>query len=77
MHTKVYGMIGQQGPAMLHRELYPVFCDGLCWGLRGKSGREWMCVHVWLSHFVVQTEVVCTSLELQAMKKKKNCQRVD
>ena len=47
MHLEVYGMMGQQGPAVQHRELYPVFCDGLC-------GREWMCGHVWRSHFVVQ-----------------------
>ena len=30
MHTEVYGMNGQQGPAVEHRELYPVFCDDLC-----------------------------------------------
>ena len=26
MHTEVYGMIGQWGPA---RELYPIICDNL------------------------------------------------
>ena len=26
-HTEVYGMTGQQGPAVEHRELSPVFCD--------------------------------------------------
>ena len=30
MHTEVYGMTGQKGPAVQHRELYPVFCDALC-----------------------------------------------
>ena len=30
MHTEVYGVIGQQKPAVKHRELYPVFCDYLC-----------------------------------------------
>ena len=30
MHTKVYGMIGQQGPALEHRELYPMFCTNVC-----------------------------------------------
>ena len=28
-HTKVYGMTGQQGPAVQHKELYPIFCDNL------------------------------------------------
>ena len=27
MRTIVYGMTGPQGPAVEHRELYPVFCD--------------------------------------------------
>ena len=30
MHTELYGMIGHWGPAVYHRELYPVFCDNLC-----------------------------------------------
>ena len=30
MHTELYGMIGQQGPAVEHREPYPIFCDHLC-----------------------------------------------
>ena len=30
MHTEVCGMIGQQGPAVWHRELYTVFCDNIC-----------------------------------------------
>ena len=25
----VYGMTGQWGPAIQHRELYPIFCDNL------------------------------------------------
>ena len=29
MHTEVCGMIGQWGPAVQHRDLYAVFCDGL------------------------------------------------
>ena len=29
MHTEVYGMTGQQGPAVQHRELYPIFSDNL------------------------------------------------
>ena len=28
--TKIYGMIGQWGPAGQHREPYPIFCDNLC-----------------------------------------------
>ena len=30
MHTEVYGMIGQWGPAIQHKELYPIFHDNLC-----------------------------------------------
>ena len=30
MHTVVYGMTSQWGPAVEHRELYPIFCDGPC-----------------------------------------------
>ena len=30
MLAVVYGMIGQWGPAVYHRELYPIFCNGLC-----------------------------------------------
>ena len=30
MHTEGYGTICQQGPAVWHRELYPIFCDNLC-----------------------------------------------
>ena len=26
-HTEVYGMIGQWGPAVEHRELYPIFWE--------------------------------------------------
>jgi len=28
-HTEVYGMTGQRGPAIEHRELYPGICDHL------------------------------------------------
>ena len=30
MHTEVYGVIGQRGPAVQLRELYLIFCDNLC-----------------------------------------------
>ena len=30
LHTKVYEIIGQQGPAVQHKELHPIFCDNLC-----------------------------------------------
>ena len=30
VHTEIYGMIGQWGPAGQHREPYPIFCDNLC-----------------------------------------------
>ena len=30
MHTEVNGMVSQQGPAVQHGELHPVFCDNSC-----------------------------------------------
>ena len=30
VHTEVYGMTGQWGPAVWQRELYQIFCDNLC-----------------------------------------------
>ena len=41
--TIIYGVIGQQGPAVQHRELYPIFCDPL---YGKKPEKEWMWVHV-------------------------------
>ena len=41
MHTEVYRMTGQWGPAVYHKELYSVFCDNLC---GKKSERERICV---------------------------------
>ena len=38
VHMEVYGMIGQWGPAVQHREFYPIFCDNLC----GKRMQERM-----------------------------------
>ena len=29
MHTIIYGIDGPPGPAVLHRELYPILCDNL------------------------------------------------
>ena len=28
--SEVYGIIGQRGPAVEHRVLYPILCDNLC-----------------------------------------------
>ena len=53
MHTEVCGMIGRQGPAVEHRELYPIFCDHLC---RKESEGEWMCTCV--------TEALCCTEEM-------------
>ena len=38
-HTEVYGMIGQQGPAVKHRELHPTLCNNLC-GKRTRRGTD-------------------------------------
>lgn len=43
VHTEVPRMIGQRGPAALHRELCPILLI-ICVGK--DSEREWMCVHV-------------------------------
>ena len=29
VYTVAYGMVGYHGPAIEHRELYPIFCDNL------------------------------------------------
>ena len=29
-HTELYRVTSQWGPAVEHRELYPIFCDNLC-----------------------------------------------
>ena len=39
MHTLVYGMVGQSGPAIYHKEpilAQPIFCDGI----HGKRNRK-------------------------------------
>ena len=65
LHTIKYGMNGQRGPAVPHRELYPILCDNLYMGKEPE--REWMCVHVKLHHFVVQRKLSkhCKSTILQ------------
>ena len=50
----MHRMIGQQGPALQHRELYTIFCDNYV----GKESERFfqilsMCVHGKLNHFVV------------------------
>ena len=43
MYPVVYGIVDQQGPAVVHRELYPIFYDNLY----GKNlKKEWMCAYV-------------------------------
>lgn len=38
MHTEVYGMDGQQGHAVEHKEVYSTFCDKLCGKRVEKNG---------------------------------------
>ena len=52
--TLWYGMIARQGPTTQHRELYPIFYDNL---YRKESEKEWMCVYIYLNHFVVQQKL--------------------
>ena len=44
MRPVVYGMTGQQGPAVLHRELYPVFCDKSMQEKNVKENRLCTCI---------------------------------
>ena len=54
--TVIYGMTGQQGPAIEHRENYPIFSANLC----GK--RIWNIVDV---HICI-TELLCCIAEIIA-----------
>ena len=53
MHTEVYGMIGQQGPAVQHRELYP-YSVTIMWE---KNLKETECVHMYDGITVVQQKL--------------------
>ena len=44
MPIVVYGMTGQQGPAVKHKELYPIVFDGLC----GKRIWKRVDVHIYV-----------------------------
>ena len=53
MYTDVYGMMGQRGPAVQHRKL-----PSILWlSMWEKNRREWICVYVWMGHFVVQQKL--------------------
>ena len=54
MHTRVYGIVGQQGPAVYYRELYTIFSDNL----HGK--RIWKKMDV----CVCITESLCCAAEI-------------
>ena len=61
MHTEVYGMSGHGGPAVEHRELYPICFDNL----RGKeSEREWMDVCVYMTGSLRCTAKMITTLQM-------------
>ena len=68
MHTEVYGMTGQQGPAVEHRELYPVSCDKLC----GKRIFErWICVRMTRSLDCTAEIITTLSINYTLIKLKK------
>lgn len=74
--TEVWGVIGQRGPAVSHRELDREFYNHL----DGKeSEREWMCVHVEQNQFVVQQKLPqhCKSTRLHWNFKKKKKEKSD
>ena len=73
VRTEVYGVTGQRGPAVQHRELYPIFRHHLC----GK--RIWKRIDVWtrITELPCCTEEMSTtlsindtSIKLLTMKKK-------
>ena len=45
MHAIVYGMDGQQGPAVEHRDLYSTFCDNLYVKRTWKRMDMYICVN--------------------------------
>ena len=53
-HSVMYGMTGHWGPAVQHREPYPVFCGGLCGKIIGKRMDVYICV----------TESLCCTAEM-------------
>ena len=54
MHTVVYGMDGQWGTSVEHRELYPIFCDNLCGKRIQKRMDACICI----------TELLCCTAEI-------------
>ena len=68
-HTEVYGMIGQWGPAVQHRELYPVFSDNL----RGKRiyKRMDMCICMAESFRCTADIITILKINYTSMKLKK------
>ena len=54
LQADVYGMIGQWGPAVQHRELYPLFCDNLC------GNRIWKKMNM----CICMTESLCCTAEI-------------
>ena len=49
IHTMIYGMDGEQGPAVQHREIYSIFCDNLYWN-------AYVCVYI--------TKLICCAAEI-------------
>ena len=60
VHTAVYGMIGQWGPAVQHREFYPISCDSL----RAKSIWKKTDVYTCITESLCCTADIVTTLYL-------------
>ena len=69
MHTEIYGMIDQRGPAMWHRESYPVFCDNICGKRVSKNGYVYMYDSVTLLY---SRNITALYLNYISIKLKKN-----
>ena len=67
MHTFVYGMDDQWGPAIYSTgTIYSIFCANL-------HGNGYVYIYLYLNHFAVEQKIIqnCKSTILQKMKRKK------
>ena len=60
MYITVYGMDGQQGPAVYHRDLHSTFCDNL----HGKRIWERMDVYICITESLCSTAEINTTLQI-------------
>ena len=67
MHTVIYGMTGQQGPALQQRELQPIFCDNLHRKESEKKPDVCTCITAslrWGAEIITTLQINYTSIKL-------------